>query len=516
MARLPRPGQDDGTWGSILNDFLQQAHDTDGSIKDGSVSKNKVGLGNVDNTSDADKPVSSATQTALDAKADSATLAAVATSGSYADLSQKPTITNVTVDGVAPAGGAVNIVSTPVYDVPSVNVVNVSGVLTVGIQNVIDASAGIITMSLPTGQPVGTMLSVRKHDSSANNVVVTGNIAGTAGTTHTLIARGEVMAYRADANGSWWVVGGNKPLTMLDGRYVRTVNGTAPDNAGNVAVSAGSAVNIQVFSAAGNGTWTKPAGATTVSVVCVGAGGGGGSGRRGATGTIRGGGGGGAGGAWTMQTFPAALFGATEPVTVGTGGSGGTATTTDDTNGTNATAGGASIFSNGGSTNLRLKANGGAAGGAGIVGASTVATGAVGTSSGGNGANSSSTGGAGNAGSNGNSGAGGGASGGGISSANTANDGAAGGSVSVLVTFMGGTAGTAGGNGGNGTSPVATAAVGAGGGGGGGASLTAAGGSGGNGGAFGGGGGGGAASLNGFASGAGGNGGSGVIIVTSW
>jgi hypothetical protein len=34
------------------------------------ISKTDVGLGNVDNTSDADKPVSSATQTALDAKAD--------------------------------------------------------------------------------------------------------------------------------------------------------------------------------------------------------------------------------------------------------------------------------------------------------------------------------------------------------------------------------------------------------------------------------------------------------------
>ena len=38
-----------------------------------------VGLGNVDNTSDANKPVSTATQTALDAKADSATVTAIET-----------------------------------------------------------------------------------------------------------------------------------------------------------------------------------------------------------------------------------------------------------------------------------------------------------------------------------------------------------------------------------------------------------------------------------------------------
>ena len=33
MARLPIPGQDDGTWGDVLNDFLSQAHTSTGSFK---------------------------------------------------------------------------------------------------------------------------------------------------------------------------------------------------------------------------------------------------------------------------------------------------------------------------------------------------------------------------------------------------------------------------------------------------------------------------------------------------
>jgi len=33
MARLPIPGSDDGNWGSILNDFLEVAHATDGTLK---------------------------------------------------------------------------------------------------------------------------------------------------------------------------------------------------------------------------------------------------------------------------------------------------------------------------------------------------------------------------------------------------------------------------------------------------------------------------------------------------
>lgn len=135
MARLPIPGGDDNVWGSILNDYLLQSHTNDGLLKpntvgndqllagsvvnsklatgavtndtitDGTISepkldanvqtklnsiapvtsvngqtgdvvldKSDVGLGNVDNTSDANKPISTATQTALNAKANTSTV----------------------------------------------------------------------------------------------------------------------------------------------------------------------------------------------------------------------------------------------------------------------------------------------------------------------------------------------------------------------------------------------------------------------------------------------------------
>lgn len=65
--------------------------------------KSEIGLGSVDNTSDMNKPVSTAVKTALDAKADKSSLATVATSGSYSDLSNKPTIptvpSNITTQG---------------------------------------------------------------------------------------------------------------------------------------------------------------------------------------------------------------------------------------------------------------------------------------------------------------------------------------------------------------------------------------------------------------------------------
>lgn len=52
------------------------AHNTDGSIKAGAVTKADVGLSNVDNTSDTSKPISTATQAALDLKANASDVSA--------------------------------------------------------------------------------------------------------------------------------------------------------------------------------------------------------------------------------------------------------------------------------------------------------------------------------------------------------------------------------------------------------------------------------------------------------
>jgi hypothetical protein len=78
------------------------------------LTKSDVGLGNVDNTADTSKPISSATQTALNLKANSAELATVATTGAYADLTGKPTITEPPVTSVAGKTGVVSLVKADV------------------------------------------------------------------------------------------------------------------------------------------------------------------------------------------------------------------------------------------------------------------------------------------------------------------------------------------------------------------------------------------------------------------
>jgi hypothetical protein len=68
-----------------------------------SLSKSDLGLSSVDNTSDAAKPISTATQSALLLKANASALATVATSGSYTDLVNVPTtVSAASLSGIVP------------------------------------------------------------------------------------------------------------------------------------------------------------------------------------------------------------------------------------------------------------------------------------------------------------------------------------------------------------------------------------------------------------------------------
>jgi hypothetical protein len=52
-ARLPTPGGDDGTWGTVLNDFLTQSHNADGTLKTTAVTSTGVALDDLSNVDPA-------------------------------------------------------------------------------------------------------------------------------------------------------------------------------------------------------------------------------------------------------------------------------------------------------------------------------------------------------------------------------------------------------------------------------------------------------------------------------
>ena len=60
MSRLPEPGKDAGSWGAILNDFLLQSHNPDGSLKTDSISAPQLKPNAVTTPSIADGSVTAA------------------------------------------------------------------------------------------------------------------------------------------------------------------------------------------------------------------------------------------------------------------------------------------------------------------------------------------------------------------------------------------------------------------------------------------------------------------------
>lgn len=270
---------------------------------------------------------------------------------------------------------------------------------------------------------------------------------------------------------------------------------------------------VQIFSATGTATWTKPAGAKQVAVECVGGGGGGGRGIQVAAGaSVSGGGGGGSGGFTRVLVNAADLTDSTYTVTVGSGGAGGT--TGNATSGTPSNVSGSTL-------GVFVNANGGIFGGVGVSGAnSTAGTG---------GAPAGNPGGAGNITAAGGNGTGqsyapsSGGAGGGCSTTTPFNGGTSGAAQFILGgTGAGGIASTSG-NGGNGAAvtprAIPSLVINGSGGGGGGASTFAgaSGGAGANATGFGcGGGGGGSVSA---ATGIGGNGGAGAqgfVVITTY
>jgi hypothetical protein len=115
---------------------------------------------------------------------------------------------------------AVTIAAGSLAQLAILSAVTSSGAAVVSSQNRVDATSGNLSLSLPTGQPRGTLINVEKTDASANTVSVTGSIRGVGSSTLVLRLQNESVLVETDASGSWWPIADHKPVSSLDGRYV--------------------------------------------------------------------------------------------------------------------------------------------------------------------------------------------------------------------------------------------------------------------------------------------------------
>lgn len=407
------------------------------------LNKAAVGLGNVDNTSDAGKPVSTAQQTALNLKLDASAVdvdTALAANSDAKVPSQKAVKAYIdsSVAGLLDFKGSQACAANPnypaaskgdAYYVSSAGKIGGASGKSVDIGDVVIASAD---NAGGTEASVGSSWFVLEHNLSgalaaANNlsdlanaataranlglaaVAASGAAADLSGLayfatgTDAANLTGTVAAARIAANSLAF----SKLTQVTASRLLGNPTGSTAD-ASEISLGAGLAFSGSsvivtatskrtVFTA--NGTWTKDTRAKLVGVTAYGAGGGGGGGAKTASGTASSGGGGGGGAAVVFLMFDAATLGATETVTIGSGGTSGAGA---------AVAGGGSAggiggdtffgswiqsFGGGGGSGGRSAAACGGGGGGGLTGAGATGTttggaaGALGAGAGGTGAN---------------------------------------------------------------------------------------------------------------------------------
>jgi len=202
------------------------------------LTKSDVGLSNVDNTSDANKPISTATQTALDAKQNTITLTTTGTSGSSTLVGSTLNIPNYTTDisGLVPYTGATANVDLGTHKLTASDLV------------VNHASGSGVAASITKGGN-GEALTVLKTSGSGNAASILGGV--------TLLDELHLNTDLADAyiaSATTW----NAKQAALNGTGFVKISGTtiSYDNSTYVPTARTLTINGTTFDLSANRSWT--------------------------------------------------------------------------------------------------------------------------------------------------------------------------------------------------------------------------------------------------------------------
>jgi hypothetical protein len=229
MSRLPTPGGDQDNWGNVLNDFLSQAHNTDGTLKAGSVGASQVQDASIPKTK-----LDASTQTAVDAVASKYTKPAGGIPKTDLDSS-----TQSTLDGAAVAILTTTAVKTSNYSAAGGDFIPV------------DTSSGNITITLPTAPAnktrVGAKLVIQGGSNTVTVVAGGSDIFNKAGGSTTLtlqLVNQSVILQYASSGAIWYVTSDDLPLTQIDTRFVATTGGGKEGLSSSTASSGSTTVNL--------------------------------------------------------------------------------------------------------------------------------------------------------------------------------------------------------------------------------------------------------------------------------
>jgi|GEM_PF-515752 len=238
MTRLPTPGGDQGSWGNLLNDFLNVEHNADGTLKSGGSISTKADDSAVVHTSGTET-VGGAKTFAVSPTVPTPTSGGHATTKSYVDATVSAGAPDATssskgiVQLTGDLGGTATAPTVPGLaakaDLLSPTAVKTSAYTAVVGEFVpVDTTSGAVTITLPTTPADKARISIKlvAPTTVTNNVTVAAGgsdifnrSGGTATLTLSTANQGVVVQYRA--SGGIWYVTDSVALAAATGNSVQ-------------------------------------------------------------------------------------------------------------------------------------------------------------------------------------------------------------------------------------------------------------------------------------------------------
>jgi len=202
MTRLPIPGQDDSTWGGILNDFLAVAHNADGTLSNTGALAAKANDSAVVHNTGAETVAGTKTYGSSPV-VPTPTLASQAANKSYVDSVASSGAPNATTSSTGlvqlagDLGGTGTAAAAPIISDGAITNAKVSGAAAIAKSklaalNIVDADISSISNTKITGLGGAAILNV----GAAAGTVAAGDDSRIAGAVQksTLTAKGDIFA----------------------------------------------------------------------------------------------------------------------------------------------------------------------------------------------------------------------------------------------------------------------------------------------------------------------------------